>query len=118
MTICSTQSCGGGSANVAIDPQILAALITPAPAAGLRYRPMTDTIRGAAAWWQSLPAERREKNRFSYKPDVEAAALKAWRAKRRGDARNSGLPGQCARGGRDLREHAAGVPSRKRSHER
>ena len=52
-----------------------------AVAAGLRYRPMTDTIRAAAAWWQSLPAERREKNRFSYKPDVEAAALKAWHEK-------------------------------------
>ena len=49
--------------------------------AGLKYRPMTETIRDAAAWWQSLPAERREKNRFSYKPEIEAAALKAWHEK-------------------------------------
>ena len=52
-----------------------------AVAAGLRYRPMTDTIRDALAWWQSLPAERREKNKFAYPPDAEAAALKAWHAK-------------------------------------
>lgn len=52
-----------------------------AVAAGLKYRPMTDTIRDAAAWWQSLPAERRANNKFSYKPEMEAEALKAWRAK-------------------------------------
>ena len=48
--------------------------------AGLRYRPMTDTIRDAAAWWQSLPAERRANNKFSYKQESETEALKAWRA--------------------------------------
>jgi 2'-hydroxyisoflavone reductase len=52
-----------------------------AVAAGLRYRPMAETIRDCNAWWHSLPAERREKNKFSYKPEVEAAALKAWHAK-------------------------------------
>jgi 2'-hydroxyisoflavone reductase len=54
-----------------------------AVAAGLRYRPMTETIRDSLAWWQSLPAERREKNKFAYSPEVEEAALKAWHAKGR-----------------------------------
>jgi 2'-hydroxyisoflavone reductase len=54
-----------------------------AVAAGLRYRPMTETIRDSLAWWQSLPAERREKNKFAYPPEAEAAALKAWHAKGR-----------------------------------
>jgi 2'-hydroxyisoflavone reductase len=54
-----------------------------AVAAGLRYRPMTETIRDSLAWWQSLPAERREKNRFAYSPETEAAALTAWHAKGR-----------------------------------
>ena len=52
-----------------------------AVAAGLRYRPMTETIRDSLAWWQSLPAERREKNKFAYTPEAEAAALKAWHAR-------------------------------------
>lgn len=50
-------------------------------AAGLRFRPMTETIRDALAWWQTLPAARRENNRFPIPPDVEAAALKAWHAR-------------------------------------
>lgn len=54
-----------------------------AVAAGLRYRPMTETIRDSLAWWQSLPAERREKNKFAYTPDAEKAALEAWHAKAR-----------------------------------
>jgi len=52
-----------------------------AVAAGLRYRPMTETIRDSLAWWQSLPAERREKAKFAYTPEGEAAALEAWHAK-------------------------------------
>jgi 2'-hydroxyisoflavone reductase len=54
-----------------------------AVAAGLRYRPMTETIRDSLVWWQSLPVERREKNKFAYSPETEAAALKAWHAKGR-----------------------------------
>ena len=52
-----------------------------AVAAGLRYRPMVETIRDANAWWQSLPTERREKNKFAYQSAAEAAALTAWHAK-------------------------------------
>ena len=52
-----------------------------AVAAGLRYRPMTETIRDSLAWWQSLPAERRAKNKFAYTPEAEETALKAWHAK-------------------------------------
>jgi len=54
-----------------------------AVAAGLRYRPMTETIRDSLAWWQSLPVERREKNKFAYSPETEAAALQAWHVKGR-----------------------------------
>jgi 2'-hydroxyisoflavone reductase len=53
-----------------------------AVAAGLRYRPMTETIRDSLAWWQSLPAERREKAKFAYSAETEAAALKAWHEKK------------------------------------
>ena len=52
-----------------------------AVAAGLRYRPLTETIRDSLAWWQSLPAERRENNKFASTPQAEADALKAWHAK-------------------------------------
>jgi len=52
-----------------------------AVAAGLRYRPLTETIRDSLAWWQSLPAERREKNKFASTPEVETETLKAWHAK-------------------------------------
>jgi 2'-hydroxyisoflavone reductase len=52
-----------------------------AVAAGLRYRPMTETIRDSLAWWQSLPAERREKAKFAYTLETEAAALKGWHAR-------------------------------------
>jgi len=52
-----------------------------AVAAGLRYRPMTETIRDSLNWWQSLPADRRENNKFAATPQAEADALRAWRAK-------------------------------------
>jgi 2'-hydroxyisoflavone reductase len=52
-----------------------------AVAAGLRYRPMRETIRDSFAWWQSLPAARREKNKFASTPQAETDALKAWHAK-------------------------------------
>src|SRR5262249_11760626 len=32
---------------------------------GLKYRSMTETIRDALAWWQTLPLDRREKNKFA-----------------------------------------------------
>ena len=52
-----------------------------AVAAGLRYRPLAETIRDSLAWWQSLPAERRDNNKFASTPQAEADALKAWHAK-------------------------------------
>ena len=52
-----------------------------AVAAGLHYRPMTETIRDSLAWWESLPADRRENNKFAATPQAEADALKAWHAK-------------------------------------
>jgi 2'-hydroxyisoflavone reductase len=52
-----------------------------AVAAGLRYRPMTETIRDSLAWWHSLPPDRRANNKFAATPRAEADALKAWHAK-------------------------------------
>ena len=52
-----------------------------AVAAGLRYRPMTDTIRDSLAWWQDRPPTRRENTKFAATPQAEAEALKAWHAK-------------------------------------
>ncbi len=50
-------------------------------AAGLQYRPMSETIRDSLAWWNSQTADRREKNHFSFTSDAEALALKAWHEK-------------------------------------
>ncbi len=35
----------------------------------------------ALQWWQSVPAERRERSGFSITPELEARALAAWRAR-------------------------------------
>jgi hypothetical protein len=50
-----------------------------AVAAGLRCRPMTETIRDSLAWWQTLTAARRENNQFAWTPQAEADAFKAAR---------------------------------------
>jgi 2'-hydroxyisoflavone reductase len=51
-------------------------------AAGLTFRPLATTIRDTLAWWPSVPAERRDKPRFSITPEKEAEALAAWHARK------------------------------------
>lgn len=52
-----------------------------AVAAGLTFRPIADTVKDTLAWWNTLPADRKEKNRFVLKPEREAEILAAWRAR-------------------------------------
>ncbi|MEP6833706.1 MAG: NAD-dependent epimerase/dehydratase family protein [Gemmatimonas sp.] len=52
-----------------------------AVAAGLTFRPIGETVKDTLAWWQTLPADRKEKNRFVLKPEREAEILAAWRTR-------------------------------------
>jgi 2'-hydroxyisoflavone reductase len=52
-----------------------------ARAAGLKIRPMTETVRDTLAWFRSLPADRQAKLRAGLAPDREAQTLKAWHAR-------------------------------------
>jgi 2'-hydroxyisoflavone reductase len=45
---------------------------------GLRYRPMTETIRDTFAWWRSLAQEKRETYQFPMTPAREQILLSAW----------------------------------------
>jgi 2'-hydroxyisoflavone reductase len=50
-------------------------------AAGLTFRPLEVTMRDTLAWWPSVPEERRDAPKFTIKPEQEAKALAAWRAR-------------------------------------
>lgn len=52
--------------------------MSAAAAAGLRSRPLADTVRDTLTWFQSLPAERQAKLRAGLDPHKEAATLQAW----------------------------------------
>ena len=52
-----------------------------AVSAGLKFRPIGETVKDTLAWWQSLPQERKDKNRFVLKPEREAEILAAWKAR-------------------------------------
>ncbi|MEO7361670.1 MAG: epimerase, partial [Gemmatimonadaceae bacterium] len=52
-----------------------------AVAAGLTFRAIGDTVTDTLAWWQTLSADRKAKNRFVLKPEREAEILAAWRAR-------------------------------------
>jgi 2'-hydroxyisoflavone reductase len=49
--------------------------------AGLRTRPLHETVRDTLAWFQTLPAERQAKLRAGLEPAREASALAAWHAR-------------------------------------
>jgi 2'-hydroxyisoflavone reductase len=49
-------------------------------AAGLRFRPLAETMRDTAAWWAELPEERRAEPRAGLPPEREAEVLAAWHA--------------------------------------
>jgi 2'-hydroxyisoflavone reductase len=49
--------------------------------AGLKIRPMQETVNDTLTWFHSLPAERQAKLRAGIDPQKEADVLKAWHAK-------------------------------------
>ena len=51
-------------------------------AAGLKYRPLETTVRDTLAWWPTIPEARLKTPRFTIKPEQEAAALAAWKARK------------------------------------
>jgi 2'-hydroxyisoflavone reductase len=48
--------------------------------AGLKIRPMQETINDTLAWFQTLPAERQAKLRAGIDPQKETDTLRAWHA--------------------------------------
>ena len=52
-----------------------------AVASGLRYRPMTDTMRDTLVWWNRLPDAQRRAYEFGLDAARERAALAAWRGR-------------------------------------
>jgi 2'-hydroxyisoflavone reductase len=54
--------------------------IDSARAAGLRSRPLDDTVRDTLTWFETLPADRRAKLRAGADPAKEAEALASWHA--------------------------------------
>jgi 2'-hydroxyisoflavone reductase len=52
--------------------------IRPAYDAGLRSRPLQETVRDTLAWFQTLPPERQAKLHAGLDPQKEADTLKAW----------------------------------------
>ncbi|MGQ0553570.1 MAG: NAD-dependent epimerase/dehydratase family protein [Planctomycetota bacterium] len=55
-----------------------------AVAAGLRFRPVADTVRDTLAWWRTLPEARRAKVRAGLSAEREAAVLTAWKERAAG----------------------------------
>ncbi|NNC76948.1 MAG: epimerase [Woeseiaceae bacterium] len=51
-----------------------------ARAAGLRNRPVRETIRDLMSWWRTLPAERIDSARFAMTPEREAELVALWKA--------------------------------------
>jgi 2'-hydroxyisoflavone reductase len=49
--------------------------------AGLTFRPVAETARDTLAWWNRLPAERRQKPRAGLDAERERSVLAAWRAR-------------------------------------
>jgi 2'-hydroxyisoflavone reductase len=53
-----------------------------AKAAGLRYRPLDDTVKDTLAWFRTEPAEHQAKLKSGLSAEREAAALAAWHARK------------------------------------
>jgi 2'-hydroxyisoflavone reductase len=53
-----------------------------AKAAGLRYRPLADTVGDTLAWFRTEPAERQTTLKAGLTAEREAEALKAWHARK------------------------------------
>jgi 2'-hydroxyisoflavone reductase len=52
--------------------------VKQASSAGLRSRPLQETVRDTLAWFQTLPADRQAKLKAGLDPQKEADTLKAW----------------------------------------
>lgn len=50
--------------------------------AGLAFRPLAATVKDTLAWFDGLPAERRERLRADVAPAKEAEILEAWKARK------------------------------------
>jgi len=50
--------------------------------AGLKFRPLADTLADTLTWWPSVPATRRDKPRWAISAETEAQALADWKARR------------------------------------
>lgn len=50
-------------------------------AAGLKFRPIEQTLKDTLAWWPTTPETRRAKPRWAIQPEVEAAMLTEWKAR-------------------------------------
>jgi 2'-hydroxyisoflavone reductase len=57
--------------------------IARAVAAGLRFRPLSETARDTLDWWRTLPAERTAKPKAGISREREAQVLAAWAAARK-----------------------------------
>jgi 2'-hydroxyisoflavone reductase len=55
-----------------------------AVAAGLTFRPVSETGRDTLAWFRGLPAERQARLQFGLSPERERAVLEAWHVRRDG----------------------------------
>ena len=56
-------------------------VVAKAVAAGLTFRPLATTAADTLAWFNALPAERREKLRAGITPEREKEVLAAWKAR-------------------------------------
>jgi 2'-hydroxyisoflavone reductase len=50
--------------------------------AGLRTRPLEDTVADTLAWWRAQPEARRAEPKAGLSPSREAEVLAAWHARR------------------------------------
>jgi 2'-hydroxyisoflavone reductase len=64
------------------DDGMMSIKVSKAIDAGLRYRPVEETLRDTLAWWPSVPQDRRDKPQFSITPDIEKQALADWHARK------------------------------------
>ncbi len=60
---------------------VLNVRVERAVAAGLRYRPLADTVRDSLAWFRTLPEARQAKLRAGLTPVREEQVLAAWRSR-------------------------------------
>ncbi len=52
--------------------------VSKAVKAGLRFTPLTETVRDTLAWFETLPADRQAKLKAGIAPDREKEVLSAW----------------------------------------